>query len=202
MHACQPGLDDAPQRADYLPQMRHQAGNAHPDAPLAQHLPRQVQRRLAPGMAERTPAREHLMLDHPHWRGRRQVYHLPTTRQMDPAQMALARWTVLKAMFDHFGGRLQAARVVLLWRTLLPRRPGLLRHVRFHESGRRCFLGFQLGQARLSRLQSRRKLIHLLPQGAQFVLESRVFCPQGRVFGRTASSSSRVMSPVYQQGQL
>src|SRR6185437_12534182 len=134
MYAGEPRLDDPQRGAYHQAQMLHQTGNAHADTALAQHLPRQVQWALPPGMAKRTPAFEDVMLpDLDGWR-KRHVHHLPTAGQMDPTQPPLARRTALQSMFDHLGRGLQATGVVLFGGTLFPRLLGPLGHIGLDKS--------------------------------------------------------------------
>jgi hypothetical protein len=121
------------------------------------------------------------MFDDLHWWRRGQLHHLPPARQMDPAQVALARWAMLQPMRDDLGRTLQAAGVVLLWSTLLSRLLGLLGHIRFHEGRWRRFLRFQLRNPLLGSGQRRSQLdilrLHTVQVGAylgQFFFQTHV----------------------------
>jgi hypothetical protein len=178
MDAAHPGLDHPDGGAHHQAQMRHQTGDAHPDASLPQHLSREVQGRFPPGVAIRTPPPVELMLDHRDGRRRRQVHHLPTTAHMDPTQAALTLWAALEVIFHDLSRRLPPSRVVVFGGALLPRLLGALWRIRLHEGRWGRLLRFQLLDACLSGSQGRRQLRHLLLQGTQFAPEGSIFRSQ------------------------
>jgi len=102
-------------------QIGHQRRHAHPDPPLPEHLPRQIQLRAAPAHTVRTPALDYLMFDHFHGLRRRQFNHLAAVIQALACQAILALRTARQCMpFD--ARRLHALpRRVVLSRALLAR---------------------------------------------------------------------------------
>jgi hypothetical protein len=139
----------APHRA----QVGDEAGYANTQAPLAQHLPRQVQPRFLPAPTVRTPALE--MLAHLD-RGRQgNVEYQAPSRQTHTAQTTLTDGAAGDGVGNDLGRQVALPHAVELWRPLFA---GVLRphrHVRFGKGRRRRLLVFQLGNPLLGSGQRR-----------------------------------------------
>lgn len=176
MQVGQITLDAADRQAQDRAQMGYQARDAHPHAPLAEGVARQVERRFLPPMTRAAPAALHPMLrDNDGHRGR-QVHHLPPAPHMHPAQPAAAVRTRRDRMLYHHRRLLAAPGVVVLRRPFPPRRARLCprRHVGLHEVRWRRLLGFEFCDP----LQRARQVLR---QRLDLALQGRVLDLQGGV---------------------
>src|SRR5579883_1695739 len=102
------------------PPERDDAGQAHPDAPLSQHVLLKVHRSLVPFLTLHAPAFEDLMMNYLDRLRLREFDHFSPPCQADPSQPQMALRARDGAMLDDLGGHRTSSSSVVLRVSLLP----------------------------------------------------------------------------------
>jgi len=101
-------------------QVSYERGDTHAHSSLAYYLPTQIEWRIVPPLASRTPTLEHLVLCYLYWLGRGQLYHLPTVGKEASAQRVVAVGTLLYGMLHYLCGYFSAAGTILVFGSFAP----------------------------------------------------------------------------------